>query len=58
MNVKRLTTSWYFWIVVLAVIALLLFQRPVDASILIPLAIVLLCPLMMMFMMGGKNHKH
>jgi hypothetical protein len=58
MNTKRLLTSWHLWAVVLIGGAFLFFQRSLDASILFPLAIVLLCPIMMMFMMGGKDHKH
>lgn len=58
MDVKRILTSWHLWVVVLAVGALLFFQKSLDAAILLPLAIILLCPVMMMFMMGGKGHKH
>lgn len=58
MNTKGILTSWYFWAVIFIVGAFLLFQRTFDASTLLPLAILLLCPIMMMFMMGGKGHKH
>ncbi len=58
MNIKKLLTTWNLWIVLLAAGAFLFFQRSIDASVLLPLAIVLLCPVMMMFMMGGKGHKH
>lgn len=58
MNTKRLLTSWRIWAVLLVVGAFLLFQRSLDASILFPLALILLCPIMMMFMMNDKNHKH
>ncbi len=56
MNTKKLLTSWHIWVVVLAVGAFLLLQKSLDASILLPFGIVLLCPIMMMFMM--KDHKH
>lgn len=56
MSIKKLLTSWHLWAVVLVVGGFLLFQGSIDASIILPLAIVLLCPVMMMFMM--KDHKH
>lgn len=58
MNIKQLLMSWHLWIVVLVVSGFLLFQKSFDASILPFLALVLICPIVMMFMMGGKNHKH
>lgn len=56
MNMKRLLTSWHIWAVLLVAGTFLFFQRSFDASILFPLALVLVCPIMMMFMM--KDHKH
>lgn len=35
-----------------------LFVGRVNILALFPYAIFLICPLMMLFMMGGKNHKH
>lgn len=56
MNTKKLLTSWHLWVVALVVVGFLLLQKSFDASTLFILAIVLLCPIMMMFMM--KDHKH
>ncbi len=50
----------YFWVVGIIVAFVaggLLFGKGNLASIL-PFAIILICPLMMLFMMGGKDHKH
>lgn len=58
MNIKKLLTSWHLWIVFLAMGAFLIFQRSTDVSVLLPVIIILLCPIMMMFMMDEKGHKH
>lgn len=58
MNTKGILTSWHFLAVLFIIGAFLFFQRSFDASIILPLAILILCPIMMMFMMGDKNHKH
>jgi len=57
MNTKRFLTSWHLWAVILVTGAILFFQRSLDASTIPLLAIILLCPIMMLFMMGDKNHK-
>jgi len=58
MNTKKLLKSWHLWVVVLIVGVFLFFQGSLNASILLPLAIIAICPIMMMFLMKDKNHKH
>lgn len=59
MNAKKLLKSWHLWVMVTLVVgAVLFFQGSLNASIMLPLAIIALCPVMMMLMMKDKNHKH
>ncbi len=58
MNTKKLLTSWHLWVMVVLVVGALLFQNVIGGSTVFLLALVLVCPIMMMFMMGGKGHKH
>lgn len=55
MNVKQLITSWHLWAMVALVGVVLLLGRE-NIPYLLPLAIILLCPIMMMFMMKGHDH--
>ena len=57
MEVKKLVTSWQLWLGVAVILAVLLVQNFSNIPALWPLAFLLLCPLMMLFMMGGHNHK-
>lgn len=58
MNTKKLLKSWHLWVMVVLVVGALLFQNVIGGSTVFLLAIVLICPIMMLFMMGGKGHKH
>jgi len=55
---KNRLTSWKLWAGIAVVLAVLLIMR-VNASFIgiLPFAFLLLCPVMMMFMMGGHKHK-
>lgn len=56
-TIKRLFTSWHMVIMIGAVVAILVFQNRWDFGSILPLAILLLCPLMMIFMMNEHHHK-
>lgn len=58
MNTKKILTSWHLWVMIALVVGALLFQNVIGESTVFLLALVLVCPIMMMFMMGGKGHKH
>lgn len=58
MNTKKILTSWHFWVMIALFVGALLFQNVIGGSTVFLLALVLACPIMMMFMMGGKGHKH
>lgn len=58
MNTKNFLTSWHVWVMIALVVGALLFQNVIGGSTVFLLALILVCPIMMMFMMGGKNHKH
>lgn len=58
MTGKRLLTSWHLWVMFILVIGAILLQNIIGGSTAFLLAFVLVCPIMMMFMMGGKDHKH
>ena len=57
MDIKKLLTSWHLWVMVTLVVGALLFQNVIGESTVFLLALVLLCPIMMMFMMNDKHHK-
>ena len=49
-------TNWKLWAGIAVVLAvLLIFRSNILASGLAPLALILICPLMMMFMHGGHG---
>ena len=56
MNIKRILTSWYIWAIIAVTFGVLLFQRDSSLLSVLPFGLLLLCPIMMMFMMGGKGH--
>lgn len=56
MNIKQFLMSWHLWVMVALVVGALLFQNVIGGSTVFLLALVLICPIMMMFMM--KDHKH
>lgn len=51
---KKFLTMWQVWALIAVVLAIMLFQKQSNLSALLPFAIFLLCPLMMLFMM--KDH--
>ncbi|RJR26264.1 DUF2933 domain-containing protein [candidate division WWE3 bacterium] len=53
---KKLLTSWHLWVVAIVLGVLIIFRQTINASLVLPLVLVLICPFMMMFMM--KDHKH
>lgn len=55
-TVKKLLTSWHVWLIGFVLI-LLLLQNRWDLRSILPFLVVLLCPLMMIFMMGSHHHK-
>ena len=57
MNIRKFVTSWYIWIIAALVIGYLFIYRVNDPIAYLPLGLLLLCPIMMMFMMGGHKHK-
>lgn len=54
---KKLLTSWQLWIAVAVILGILLVQGTNNIPILWPLAFLLICPLLMLFMMDGHKHK-
>ena len=50
--------SWGLYAIALAILAVGLVALGVPASTLLLAALVLVCPLMMMFMMGGMHNGH
>lgn len=55
---KKVITAWQLWLVVSIVLAFALFQRNGGLSAFLPYAAILICPIMMMIMMGGHHDKH
>ncbi len=56
---KSIFTSWKLWCVVAIVLAVMLFinTKGIGLSGILPYMLVLVCPLAMVFMMGGHKHK-
>lgn len=57
MDLKKLVTSWHLWVMV-AVIAGIFLLGKENIPTILPFALILLCPIMMLFMMNDKHHKH
>ncbi len=58
MNLTKICTSWKLWAGIALVLAFLLFQKGADIIAYLPFAILLICPLMMIFMKGSHGgHK-
>lgn len=57
LNIKKILISWHVWVIVAVLGVFILFQREINAGIILPLALVIICPIMMMFMMKD-GHKH
>ncbi len=53
---KKYLTMWQVWLGVAIALLLLLILKNNNLSAILPFAIFLICPLMMIFMM--KDHKH
>lgn len=56
-TLKRLLTSWYLWAVIAGFLAIMVFQKNIEFGSLPFLALALICPVMMMLMMGSHHHK-
>ncbi len=54
MNIRQIITSWHLWVMVAVIGAVLILGRE-NLPVLLPLGIILLCPIMMMFMMHGHH---
>lgn len=54
---KNIITTWQFWACVAGVFALLWIVQVGDMGSILPFALFLICPLMMLFMMGKHHHK-
>lgn len=57
-TMKKCFTSWQLWAAVSIILAILLFQKSGNLSVFLPYVGMLICPLMMLFMMGGHNHNN
>lgn len=57
MDIKKLLSSWHIWVIVVAIAGVFLFFGKDNLPGILPFALILLCPIMMLFMMSGK-HKH
>lgn len=57
MDIKKLITSWYIWAIVAVIVGIFLLSKENIPTVL-PFLLILLCPIMMMFMMNDKHHKH
>ncbi len=57
MDTKKILTSWKFWAGITAVLVLLLIFKSNSIAGLLPFAVLLICPVMMIFMMRGHKHK-
>ncbi len=55
-GMKQYLTSWHLWVMVAIIGGALLFQNVIGGSTILFLALLLVCPIMMMFMMGGHKH--
>lgn len=53
---KKYLTMWQIWASIAVVLALLLFIRDYSFSAILPFALFIICPLMMIFMMRGHKH--
>lgn len=55
---KKFLTSWQVWAVIAAALGALLVLQGSNLVGILPFAVFLICPLMMVFMMKGhSNHK-
>lgn len=54
---KKYVTMWQVWAAVAVVLAVMLFANTGSVGNIFPFALILICPIMMMFMMGGHKHK-
>lgn len=53
---KRYVTMWQIWAGIAAVLAIMLIFRTNSFADVFPFALLLICPIMMLFMM--RDHKH
>lgn len=56
MEIKKILTSWHIWAGIAAVLAFTLMVRGSELSAVLPFALFLICPLMMIFIMRGHKH--
>ena len=57
MDIKKLITSWHVWVMIVVIGGIFLLGRE-DVPAILPFVLILLCPLMMLFMMNDKHHRH
>ncbi|TSC89972.1 MAG: hypothetical protein G01um10145_403 [Microgenomates group bacterium Gr01-1014_5] len=53
---KKYLTMWQIWVAAVGVLLLLLLLQNTNVNAVLPFAVLLICPIMMIFMM--KGHKH
>lgn len=54
---KKYMTMWQVWAGIAVVLAFMLVFRTSSFAGILPFGLILICPIMMMFMMGGHKHK-
>lgn len=54
---KKYLTTWQLWAIISTILMLVILLNSYDLSSLLPFAVFLICPLMMLFMMKD-HHKH
>lgn len=55
-RVKKYLTVWQIWVTIAIVLALLQLTKGFDLGAIAPFALLIICPLMMVFMMRGHKH--
>ena len=54
---KKYLTMWQVWAGIAVVLAVMFVTKTNSLAGILPFALLLICPIMMMFMMGGHKHK-
>ena len=54
---KKYLTMWQIWAGIAMILGILLITKTDNVTGVLPFALIFLCPIMMMFMMGRHKHK-
>ena len=54
---KKYVTMWQIWAGIAVILTIVLVTRTNSFIGTLPFFLILICPIMMMFMMGGHKHK-